>query len=80
MNTKYMWIEVTLCKDKLYLASCYIPHRESNYYKLYKLDSDDPCLNACADNITYVKIGKMLVVGDFNAESWTYQNVKSMIV
>ena len=51
-----------------YVACCYIPHRESNYYKLNKLVCDDPFSYVCVVNIlTYEKINKLLVMGDFNA-------------
>ena len=70
-----MWVEVTLCEDKLNVA-CYIPHRESNYYNLYELDRHDPLFDVCVDILTYEKIGKVLVLGDFNARVGTYQNVE----
>ena len=38
-----MWVEITLFKGKLSLASCYT-RRECSYYNLYELDHDDSCL------------------------------------
>ena len=73
-----MWVEVTLCKDKLYLACCYMHLRESNYYNLYELDRHDPLFDVCVDILTYEKIGKVLVLGDFNARVGTYQNVEGV--
>ena len=72
----YTWVEITLCKDKLYVACCYIPHRESNYTYFYELDCNDPFSDVCVDILTYEKIGKVLVLGDFNARVGTYQNVE----
>ena len=58
------------------VACCYLPHRELNYYNLYVLDRDDPFADVCVDILTYEKIGKVLVLGDFNARVGTYQNVE----
>ena len=51
-----MWLGVILCKVKVYLACCYIPHRESNYYNLYELDLDGPYSSVRVDILTYEKI------------------------
>ena len=50
------WVKVILCKDNLFLACCYIPHRESNYYNLYQLDPDGPYSSVCVDILTSEKI------------------------
>ena len=39
---RYIWIEVTLGKEKLYIVACYIPHKDSNYYGRFGLDCHDP--------------------------------------
>ena len=72
-----MYIEVTLYIDNLYLTcTTYIPHKESNFYALYELDYDD-ISQICVSNIlTYEKIRKVLIVGDFNARVGTYQHFK----
>ena len=44
-----MWVEVTLCKDKLYLACCYIPQREFDFYNLYELVHDDFIFYVCVN-------------------------------
>ena len=46
-----MCIEVTLCKNKLYLAYCYVPHRQSNYNDFDELDSNDPFSYVCGGNL-----------------------------
>ena len=58
------------------MACCYTGHRDSNYYNLHELDHDDHFSNICVDILIYEKIGKVLVVGDFNARVGTYQNMK----
>ena len=73
---RYMWVKVTLCEVKLYVACCCIPHSESNYYNLYELDLDYPFLYVCVDILPYEKIGKLLVMGDFKVG--TYQNVEGV--
>ena len=42
---RYIWKEVTLGKEKLYIVACYIPHKDSNYYSRFGLDCDDPLQN-----------------------------------
>ena len=41
-NKRYMWIEVKLGKEKLYIVACYIPHKDSNYFSRFALDCDNP--------------------------------------
>ena len=43
---------------------------------MYKLDHDDPFSDVHADILTYEKIGKVLVMGDFNARVGTLQNLE----
>ena len=63
-----MWLGVILCKVKVYLTCCYIPHQEFNYNNLYVLDHDDLVSNVCVDILTHEKIGNVLVVGYFNVK------------
>ena len=50
---RYIWIEVTLGKEKLYIVACYIPHKDSNYYSRFGLDCDDPFTELCHDIISF---------------------------
>ena len=77
MEAQFVFGKVTLYIDNLYLTcTTYIHHKESNFYALYELDYDD-ISQICVSNIlTYEKIRKVLIVGDFNARVGTYQNVE----
>ena len=63
MNTKDMWVELTASEHTIYVACCYIPHRESNYHNLYELDHDDPSFNVYAVVLIYEKIEKVFSYG-----------------
>ena len=39
---RYVCIEINLGKGNLYIATCYIPHQESNYYTRFCLEHDGP--------------------------------------
>ena len=74
---RYIWIEVTLGKEKLYIVACYIPHKDSNYYSRFGLDCDDPFTELCHDILSFEKLGKVLIMGDFNARVGNFQNVET---
>ena len=70
---RYTWIEVNLGKEKLYIVACYIPHKDSNYYSRFRLDCDDPFTEFCHDILSFEKLGKVLIMGDFNARVRNFQ-------
>ena len=53
----------------------YIPHKDSNYSRILGLDHDDPFTNLCQNILVFEKLGKVLIMGDFNVRGGKYQNM-----
>ena len=68
--------EVNLGKENLYIAACYIPHKESNYYSRFGLEHDDPITNLSQGMLVFEKLVKVFHMGDFNARVRKYQNTE----
>ena len=64
-------------KEKLYIVACYNPHKDSNYYSRFGLDCDDLFTELCHDILSFEKLGKVLIMGDFNARGGNFQNVET---
>ena len=65
--TQYLWIEINLGKENLYIAACYITNKELNYYSRFGLERDDPFIDLCQDILVFEKLGKVLIMGDFTS-------------
>ena len=50
--------------------------KDSNYYNTFGLERDDHVANLCQDKIVFEKLGKVLIMGDFNARVEKYQNME----
>ena len=50
--------------------------KDSNYYNTFGLERDDHVANLCQDKIVFEKLGKVLIMGDFNARVGKYQNME----
>ena len=72
---QHLWLEINLGKENLYIAACYIPHKESNYYNKFGLQHDDPFPYLCRDILVFERLGKLLIVENFNA---TVGKIKNM--
>ena len=48
-NKRYLWIEINMGKENIYIDACDIYHKESNYSSRFELERDDL-------STTYVKI------------------------
>ena len=72
----HLWIKINLVKENIYMVACNIPHKESNYYSRFVVERDDPFTNLCQDILVFEKLGKVLIMGDFNARVGKYHNVE----
>ena len=70
---RYMWIEINLCKENLYIAACDILHEELNYYSRFGLEHDDSLIDVYQDILAFENLGKVLIMRDFNAKVGKYQ-------
>ena len=68
--TQYLWIEINLGKENLYIAACYITNKELNYYSRFGLEGDK-LMSTVSD-----KLHKVLITGDFNARVGKYKNME----
>lgn len=64
---RYIWIKIEMKPMPLYIAGCYIPHRESPYYPRYGKDASDPFGDLCSDVVHFSSKGRVIIVGDMNA-------------
>ena len=50
--------------------------KDSNYYNTFGLERDDHVANLCQDKIVFEKLGKVLIMGDFNVRVGKYENME----
>ena len=67
---QYSWIEITDINDKkTYIAICYFPPINFNFYKKKNLDKNSP-YNGLENDISSLRNeGNILLMGDFNART-----------
>lgn len=64
---RYIWLKIT-CGTRIYfLACCYIPHRESVFYKGQGVDPADPFGDLGLDVCHFSTLGEVMLMGDMNA-------------
>ena len=66
-HNRYLWLKINGLDKPLYVASCYIPHRESKFYAQENIMVDDAFEDLSMDICHYRSQGYVLVMGDFNA-------------
>lgn len=66
-HKRYIWAKMCTNEVPIYIAGCYIPHRESPLYNVDGLDKTDPFSDLCMDIDMYAKTGVVMVIGDLNA-------------
>lgn len=73
---QYSWIEITDIYDKnTYIAICYSPPINSNFYKKKSLDKNSP-YNGLENDISSLRNeGNILLMGDFNARTSSNQAI-----
>ena len=66
---RYIWIKIeTGPKTKpMYIAGCYIPHRESPFYCAFNVEKNSPFEDLYADVNKYAQEGNVMLMGDMNA-------------
>ena len=67
IHKRFIWIMVKGSHSPLYIAGCYIPHRESPFYQRHEVDPSQPLGDLCLDIAMFSKQGNVLLIGDFNA-------------
>jgi exonuclease III len=73
---QYSWIEITdINNKKTYIAICYFPPINSNFYKKKNLDKNSP-YNGLENDISSLRNeGNILLIGDFNARTSSNQAI-----
>lgn len=51
----------------MFIAGCYIPHRESPFYCAFNVEKNNPFEDLYADIHTYTQEGMVMLIGDMNA-------------
>ena len=51
----------------MFIAGCYIPHRESPFYEAFHMDKNHPFEDLYEDIHTYAQKGCVMLIGDMNA-------------
>ena len=64
---RYIWVKIETKDKPIFIAGCYIPHRESSFYNAFKIDKGDPFGDLYADIETYTQEGIVMLMGDLNA-------------
>ena len=62
----YIWIRLKH-STPMYIAECYIPHKESPFYARYRVDPQEPFEDLSMDVCTYLQQRHVMVLGDLNA-------------
>ena len=61
---RYIWIKIALEPKSIYIAGCYIPHRESTFYEVFKVEKTNPFEDLCDDVHAYAQKGIVMLMGD----------------
>ena len=64
---RYIWLKITCSTRTYFLAYCYIPHRESVFYKGHGADPTDPFGDLGMDVCHFRALGEVMLMGDMNA-------------
>ncbi len=64
---RYILVKIETKDKPIFIAGCYIPHRESSFYNAFKIDKGDPFGELYADIETYTQEGIVMLMGDLNA-------------
>ena len=73
---RYMWIEINLCKENLYIVACYIPHEESTTIVYLGWNVMILSRTYLKTYLFFEELGKVLNMGDFNVRIGKYQNME----
>lgn len=65
-HKRYIWIMLKH-STPMYIAGCYIPHKESPFYARYGVDPQEPLEDLSMDVCAYLQQGHVMVLGDLNA-------------
>ncbi|MCO5597351.1 hypothetical protein L7F22_051427 [Adiantum nelumboides] len=65
-HNRYMWIKLDIKPKPMFIAGCYIPHRESPFYDAFNVEKNDPFEALYADVNTYAQEGMIMLIGDMN--------------
>ena len=52
---RYIWIKIESGDKPIFIAGCYIPHRESPFYEAFKVEKTKPFEDLYADVHTYAE-------------------------
>ena len=63
-------------KENLYIAGCYILHKELKNYNRFGLDGDEPFIDLHKNIPISKKLDKVLIMGNFNARVGKYQHME----
>lgn len=75
-HKRYIWVKIHAQGGDVYIAGCYIPHRESPFYTASGIDKNDPFGDLYADIEAYMQKGEIMIVGDMNARTGNMQMQK----
>lgn len=64
---RYIWIKLDIKPTPMFIAGCYIPHRESPFYEAFNVGKNEPFEDMYADISTYAQEGMIMLIGDMNA-------------
>lgn len=80
MHKRYLWLKISLPDDKLiFVAGCYIPHHDSNFYACLDIDRDQPFVDLEEDIAQYKNKGEVIVFGDLNARTKVLQHDTQLV-
>ena len=72
-HKRYLWLKILTPKgEPTFVAGCYIPHHDSNFYAC--LDRDHPFSDLEEDIAHFKGKGEVIVFGDMNARTRTLQH------
>ena len=60
---RYIWLKITCGTQTYFLACCYIPHRESVFYKGHGADPANPFGDLGMDVCHFTALGKVMIMG-----------------
>lgn len=66
-HKRYIWIKIATGGKPVFIAGCYIPHRESPFYSAFNVEKNNPFEDLYADINQYTQEGMVLLIGDMNA-------------
>ncbi|MCO5576821.1 hypothetical protein L7F22_030641 [Adiantum nelumboides] len=66
-HKRYIWVKLCISGKPIFIAGCYIPHRESPFYDTHNVEKNDPFVDLYGDIATYAQEGMVMIIGDLNA-------------